>query len=573
MRYIFVPLALFLCLLNTVSAHQTVVTTASAINSGSWSAGDTIVLKNGIWNNQSISLRAFGSESQPVVLMAETPGEVIFNGSSRVAISGRYVEVSGIYFKDGTLSGSAVVDFRTSSSNLAENCRLTNCAIVNYNPALNTVDSKWVSLYGKNNRVDNCSFENKTNSGTLLVVWLTSGVVPEHIIDSNYFGYRNSNLDSNGNELNGQEIIRIGDSNTSMQYANCIVRNNFFDKCNGEIEIISNKSCGNIYSNNVFYECRGMLTLRHGNDCTVEGNYFIGNGISNSGGVRIIGEDHQVFNNYFENLRGTNFRAALCIVRGMLNSVLNDYFQVKNAFVAFNTFVNCTQAFNINYNGSSSYTMPPIGTVIAHNHVYNTNTSNTNIVISQQHASMDVSWKNNLMNQGRYTNITPTANQVVTGQNAAMQQVETLLPVFEPQSGSALLNYSTNEYNYVATDIRGRERNPMAKLPGASEVSGATSRTMPSKTTVGAGFLNKTTSVNTANVIPGLFKMLSQQGILTFESQLDGKITIHDMTGKYLKSFPVFAFDSLTKHMDKGFYVVSFHSHSGDRLFAQKVML
>lgn len=95
MRYIFVPLALFLCLLNTVSAHQTVVTTASAINSGSWSAGDTIVLKNGIWNNQSISLRAFGSESQPVVLMAETPGEVIFNGSSRVAISGRYVEVSG----------------------------------------------------------------------------------------------------------------------------------------------------------------------------------------------------------------------------------------------------------------------------------------------------------------------------------------------------------------------------------------------------------------------------------------------------------------------------------------------
>jgi poly(beta-D-mannuronate) lyase len=62
--------------------------------------------------------------------------------------------------------------------------------------------------------------------------------------------------------------------------------------------------------------------------------------------VRIIGENHKVYNNYFENLRGTGYRAALCLVRGKENSALNEYFQVKNAFVAFNTIVNHPQAFH-----------------------------------------------------------------------------------------------------------------------------------------------------------------------------------------------------------------------------------
>ncbi len=572
MRCILVPLLLLLSVIQPVLARRVVVTTASAINSGSWSAGDTIILKNGTWTNQSVSLRAFGTATQPIVVMAETPGEVVFNGSSRVAISGRYVEVNGIYFKDGTLSGSAVVDFRTSSSNLAENCRLTNCAIVNYNPALNTVDSKWVSLYGKNNRVDNCSFENKTNSGTLLVVWLTAGIVPEHIIENNYFGYRIANLDSNGSELNGQEIIRIGDSNTSMQYANCLVRNNFFDKCNGEIEIISNKSCGNIYSNNVFFECVGMLTLRHGNDCTVAGNYFIGNGVSNSGGVRIIGEDHKVYNNYFENLRGTNFRAGLCIVRGKLNSVLNDYFQVKNAVVVFNTFVNCYQAFCINYNGSSTYTMPPVGTVIAHNQVYNTNSSNTNVVLAQQSSDMDITWKNNLMNMGRFTNITLNEQEVVTGQNPLMQQSETLIPIMEPQSGSALINYTTTEHAMVTVDIRGRERSALAKLPGASEISGAVKLVMPSKTTVGADFFNKTTSVKYQYSDDELLQVNGIKGLLSFKSKLDGQVTIHSVAGSMVKSFSIAANDTLEKQMDRGLYLVSFHSADGDNC-TQKIIL
>lgn len=572
MRYIILPLLFLLCILNPLSARRTVVTTAGSVNNGNWLAGDTIVLKNGNWTNQTISLRGFGTASQPIVLIAEKPGDVVFNGTSRISVSGQFIEISGIYFKDGTLSGSPVVEFRTSSSNTAENCRLTNCAIINYNPPLNTVDSKWVSLYGRNNRVDNCSFENKTNSGTLLVVWLTSGVVPTHVVENNYFGYRVANLDDKGEELNGQEIIRIGDSNTSMQYANCMVRNNFFEKCNGEIEIISNKSCGNTYSNNVFYECRGMLTLRHGNDCTVEGNYFFGNGVSSSGGVRIIGEDHKVYNNYFDNLRGTNFRAALCMVRGKENSVLNDYFQVKNALVAFNTFVNCTQSFCINYNSSSTYTMPPVGTVVAHNHVYNTNSNNTNVNLAQQQTNMDITWKNNLMNQGKYTNFTYNATQIITGQNSQMQLIATPVAIYEPVSGSALVNYSTAEYENISSDIRGRIRNNAAKLPGASEIEGVSSKPMPAKNTVGAAFLNEITTVDNISVDEKPFMLRSWKGSLSFESLENGQVSIHDITGKSVKEFHVVAFARQDKKIGEGMFLVRFYSDLG-KSYAQKIIL
>ncbi len=475
----------------TLYGRRTVVSGASGINSGTWGPGDTIVMENRIWNNQVISLKATGTESHPVVLEAETPGQVILNGSSRLSFSGKYIVVSGLCFLDGTLSGSDVISFRTSSSVFAENCRLTQTAIVNYNPSSNSVDSKWVSIYGKNNRVDHCSFENKNNSGTLMVVWLVNNTPANHLISDNYFGYRNANLDGNGNELNGQEILRIGDSSTSMTTAGVTVEGNFFERCNGEIEIISNKSCGNIYRNNLFLECRGMLTLRHGNNCLVEGNYFIGNGVTSTGGIRIIGENHKVFNNYFQDLKGTNFRSAICMVRGKENSALNEYFQVKNAQVAFNTMVNCAQSFSINYNSQSGMTLPPVTSVVAHNHVFNPSGSNSNVVIDPTNsATLDVTWKNNLMNQGKYANFVYTPLQVTTGVNPGMLLAATPLKMSEPEPASPLQNYPTGDFPEVTGDIRGRSRPTLAKWPGCSQLPGDPVKNMPEKTNTGASFFN-----------------------------------------------------------------------------------
>ena len=546
-----------------VFARQVTVNSATQINGGSWLGGDTIIMKNGTWTNQAIVIKGTGTSNNPIVLLAETAGNVVLTGTSKIGISGSYIVVSGLYFKNGNLSGSEVVSFRTSSSEFANNCQLTNTAIQNYNPADNTVDSKWVSLYGKNNKVDHCSFENKNNSGTLLVVWLQSGVVPNHIIDHNYFGYRNSNLDATGAELNGQEIIRVGDSSTSMQTAGVVVSNNFFEHCNGEIEIISNKSCGNLYSNNLFWECHGMLTLRHGNGCIVEGNYFFGNGISESGGVRIIGENHKVYNNYFDKLRGTDARSAICMVRGKLNSLANEYFQVKNALVTFNTIVDCSQSFSINYNSGTTYTMPPIGSVIAHNNVYNSTSSNVNVDVDQTDVAMDVIWKNNLMNQGKYSNFTYSATQIITGKDPKMTLANTTTNMYEPVNGSALSNYSTTEYPDITTDIRGRSREATTKLPGASHISGTISRIMPKKSTVGATFINDTITANKPIASTTEFNAyVSDHQIITRVS-MPGKLYIYNTLGKCLVQQAVKEGIFTIQSVKKGTYILNYISNSG----------
>jgi len=108
----FVFYILLLLISSNSFARKTTVTAASAINNGSWSAGDTIVMKSGTWTNQAISLKANGTVLQPVVLIAESPGNVILNGSSRLSLSGSYIIVSGLYFKNGTLSGASVFGCR-----------------------------------------------------------------------------------------------------------------------------------------------------------------------------------------------------------------------------------------------------------------------------------------------------------------------------------------------------------------------------------------------------------------------------------------------------------------------------
>ena len=280
----------------------------------------------------------FTGEGRPdrgITLRAQTAGKVVLSGNSRLQIGGRYLTVEGLVFQDG-VGPREVIAFRTGPKSLSRFCRLTRCAVRGFSPADKTKDSKWVSLYGSDNRVDHCYFAGKTNLGQTMVVWLDPAS-PEnrHRIDHNHFGPRPPL------GMNGGESIRVGDSTTSMLTSKATVEANRFEACDGEIEVISNKSCENVYRGNRFEHCEGTLTLRHGNRCLVEGNVFLGAGKRNTGGVRIIGEDHRVRNNYMENLTGDGARAAISMVLGIPNSPLFGYFEVKRAVVEGNTIVDC----------------------------------------------------------------------------------------------------------------------------------------------------------------------------------------------------------------------------------------
>ena len=329
--------------------------------------GDTVVMANGTWTDAEIRFAARGAEGDTITLKAETPGNVVLAGRSSLRIDGEYLKVDGLWFEGGALTGGHVVQFRGSSSRLAHHSRLTNCAITNYNPPSAATEYKWVSIYGTENRVDHCYFANKAHDGATLVVWLRdppNDVPGRHRIDNNYFGHR-PDLGKNGGES-----VRIGTSSRSMQDALVTVEHNLFEECDGEIEIISNKTGSNTFRYNTFRRSSGMLTLRHGNGARVYGNFFLGEGKSGSGGVRIIGERHRVYNNYFQDLRGTGYRSAISVLQGVPNSPLNRYFQVKDAEIAFNTMVNVTQAFALGVGSSSDQSLAPDSLIIANNVVF-----------------------------------------------------------------------------------------------------------------------------------------------------------------------------------------------------------
>lgn len=326
-------------------------------------AGDTLILQDGTWADSQLKLHATGTAEQPVTLKAQTPGKVILTGTSRLSVGGSHIIVDGLWFQNPT--ADQVIELRKDSKQLAFDSRITNCAVTNDTQLTSTVSAQFISIYGARNRIDHCDITGKTTQGTTLVVWLTNESTDQgkHQIDHNHFGPR-PRLGKNGGET-----IRLGDSKTSMQTAACIVEHNLFEKCDGEAECISNKSCGNHYRFNTFKGVSGTLTLRHGNRCIVSDNVFDGAGAKGAGGVRVIGEHHIVADNHFENLTGDNERSALCIMLGIPDSPANGYFQVKHAEITRNSFVNCAHNILIGMSGDKKATLPPIETRISDNYI------------------------------------------------------------------------------------------------------------------------------------------------------------------------------------------------------------
>lgn len=316
--------------------------------------GDTILLKNGEWKDVQLRFNCRGTAAQPVFFIAEHAGKVVFTGQSQLEIGGSHIQVEGFFFTNGYSGKNAVITFRSGKDMLANNCRVTNCAIEGFNNPGRMEENYWVAFYGKNNRLDHCSFRGKLNLGVLLAVMLDDERSREnfHSIDHNYFG-RRIPLASNGGE-----IIRVGVSQHCEFNSNTIIANNFFEQCDGETEIVSIKSCRNEVKDNVFKECQGSVVLRHGNYNLVKGNYFLGNNKPGSGGVRVINKGQQVLDNVFYQCKGTGFRSPLAVMNGIPNSPAHRYVQVTDAVINGNTFYACAPA-SFCEGSDAERTLPP----------------------------------------------------------------------------------------------------------------------------------------------------------------------------------------------------------------------
>lgn len=327
--------------------------------------GDTIVMANKEWKDVAIKLKANGTAEQPIILRAQNAGKVVLTGSTTLRLGGDYLEVHGLWFNGGDTGSNHVVRFDADSKTPARYSRLTNCAFTNVGPKDREITSYYIGLYGLNNRVDHCAITGKLNKGPAIAVVLDNSENNQHQIDHNYFGER---LPLG---FNGGETIRIGTSEFSKMSSKTLVENNFFEKCNGEIEIISIKSANNIIRNNLILESEGTITLRHGDYNLVEGNVIIGNNIPNAGGIRMINKGNIIQNNIIIGVQGKGYRSPIVVMNGIPDAKLNEYDQVIDGIIQNNTIINSSPAtFAINTREGATAT--PVNTKFVNNLFYNT---------------------------------------------------------------------------------------------------------------------------------------------------------------------------------------------------------
>jgi poly(beta-D-mannuronate) lyase len=255
-----------------------------------------------------------------------------------------------------------------------------------------------------------------------------------------------------------------------MNNSRTIVEENYFESCDGEAEFISNKSCENIYRRNTFVECRGALVMRHGNRCTVEGNWFFGKGKDGTGGIRLIGEDHKVYNNYLDGLVGRGFESALPIVNGIPNSKPNEYFRVQRATVAYNTLVNCEQ--NITFGvgvGFRNRAEPAMNVTVANNLIV-PRAATTQPIVRFEDQPIDTKFLGNVfyggdvglpedvMHAGGARSVDPMLRESESG-------------LIKPTALEAIRASAMPELSFVTHDIEGKPRDPNSPDAGCFQIS------------------------------------------------------------------------------------------------------
>lgn len=327
--------------------------------------GDRIVVEDGEYTDLELKWRGAGTERKPVRIEAATPGGVRIGGSSTLRLAGRWIEIAGLEFRDGYAPSGSVVEFRCGRD-VADDCRLTECVIDSYNPVRRDAAYSYVLLYGRRNRVDHCTFTGKLNLGVTLIVMLNEERSQQngHRIDHNHFGPRPVY------GSNGAETIRVGTSQQAYKSSNTLIEENLFERCNGEVEVVSIKSSDNVIRRNVFLESEGVLALRHGDRNRVEENLFVGGGKRNTGGIRIVNAGHVVTRNVLVGLAGERFFSALALMNAVPNSLPNRYCLVENVQVTDNTFIDCR---NIEFGTGRDLerTLPPERILFAGNTIVN----------------------------------------------------------------------------------------------------------------------------------------------------------------------------------------------------------
>jgi poly(beta-D-mannuronate) lyase len=385
---------------NNLFAKDILVANSTELNAAFKAAkpGDAIVMQNGNWTNIVIDFNATASEKSLITLRAQSSGKVILTGNSTLVFSKPYLVVDGLLFKQGALTkkDNAVISFN------ADNCRLTNTAIVDYNPADFNTEYYWIYFNGRHNRMDHCFFTGKNNMRP--VVQNDEEGAKYNQIDHCYI--KDIPFVKNAN---GREIMRIFGYGHADQMgedgAYITIEYNLFDHAHGEgTEIVSLKSNYNIVRYNTVIASKGGLVGRRGKNNTFEGNIILGMGEQGSSGIRVAGPNHRVVNNYIADvaedgirlIAGEYYEKSLTPNFAPKKKNLPKYLQVQNGYFAHNTIISCGEnGINVGFSYKNHWpdlqmVLFPENNHFINNLVYNVKENAINIEQIDKAAPLDV---------------------------------------------------------------------------------------------------------------------------------------------------------------------------------------
>jgi poly(beta-D-mannuronate) lyase len=399
--------------------------------------GDRIVVRDGVYTTTTdVNINCVGTKEKPIIIAAQNflGAEITGKGGFNLVSPATYVVIRDFKFTH--------VSSKARSSSGSTFCRWTN------NVFETPGDGEDLTIAGNDNEIDHNSFQNKSAMGRFLAIRGTGSQIAERLwIHHNYF---KSQKDQGGK--NGAETLQFGLSGFSLSSSNSIVENNLFEDCAGENEMISVKASAVIIRYNTIRNCPAQFTLRHGNKCQVYGNYFI-----NTPGLRIFGDDHLVYSNYFENCS-----AAITVGNGdgevADGAQLTAHDRPDRVFIVFNTLVN--NKSNIIQTGRKD------GMGATHMTIANNLIQGGGPAATISGPFTDGVWEGNLIfNTTGAGDISQSGYKTVDAGFTKDANGE-----YHLQPSSAAVDAAVGNYSFVSTDMDGQKRNGKFDV-GADEFS------------------------------------------------------------------------------------------------------
>lgn len=281
-------------------------------------AGDTVLLLDEVITNLNLNITTKGLLRKRITIKPIKAGKVIVSGKISLILSGNYITLANIIFKDGGNANSIILKGYGN--------RLTGIDL-----NLNNTNGPIIMVHPKNNRIDHCYIHDFTKADRWIQKDPNSKDEDFFLFDHNFVKNRKQGSG------NGFETLQLRNEDNKIK-SKSIITQNYFQNCDGEIEMISVKSSENIISNNTIDKCKGTITLRSGFNNIVVNNKFIQSKLENAGGIRVTGEDHIIKSNLFFGIKnGNTMGTCISIMNGTTDKPT--YQQVKNLTIINNVFL------------------------------------------------------------------------------------------------------------------------------------------------------------------------------------------------------------------------------------------